>query len=81
MIDVKSERKTNLPKIVSDDTKISKQTIPYYKTDIYKVSRILKGLQYISQYNVVRSWNDNVLKERDGRKLLENLLQIGTTKR
>lgn len=81
MIDVKSERKTNLPKIVSDDTKISKQTIPYYKTDIYKASRILKGLQYISQYNVVRSWNDNVLKERDGRKLLENLLQIGTTKR
>ena len=36
----------------------SKETVYVESTEMYKISRIIKGLQYTTKYNVVRLWND-----------------------
>lgn len=44
-------------------------------TTIYEVSNILKTFQYTTQFNVIRSWNDNFLNEvsvENGRLLIES---------
>ncbi|KFZ26378.1 MAG: hypothetical protein KQ78_01319 [Candidatus Izimaplasma bacterium HR2] len=57
---------------------ISKSTIHSVKTEIYKFSRIAKGLQYLSQIKVIRIWNDNLMEKRsedvDSRVLITDLI-------
>lgn len=38
----------------------SKETVYVKSTEMYKISRIIKGLQYTTKYNVVRLWNDTM---------------------
>lgn len=32
-------------------------------TEMYKISRILKGLQFTTKHNIVRLWNDALIKK------------------
>ena len=40
---------------------ISKKTTFVESTEIYRISRIIKGLQYTTKYNIVRLWNDTIV--------------------
>ena len=64
--------------LVLQKNEITRTCIEERDTYIYKVSRIIKGLQYTSNYNIVRLWNDNLLEKNlkgtAGRLILESLL-------
>ena len=64
--------------LVLQKNEITRRCIEERDTYIYKVSRVIKGLQYTSNYNIVRVWNDNLLekklKGKAGRLILESLL-------
>ena len=49
-------------------------------TEMYKVSRILKGLQFTTKYNIVRLWNDSIAgkaSEENGRLIVDDLINPG----
>ena len=51
----------------------------YYvdSTEMYKVSRILKGLQFTTKYNIIRLWNDNIIadpSEENGRLIVTSII-------
>ena len=64
--------------LIIQKNEITNKYIEVHDTYIYKVSRVIKGLQYTSNYNIVRLWNDNLLKKKlngkAGRLILESLL-------
>ena len=39
--------------------------IPQYvsETDIYKPSRAMRKMQYLQELNVIRNWDDNLIKK------------------
>ena len=44
---------------------------------MYKVSRIVKGLQFTTKYNIVRLWNDAIVAnatEENGRLIVSNII-------
>lgn len=46
-------------------------------TDMYKISRILKGLQFTTKYNIVRLWNDSIIadaSEENGRLIVLGII-------
>ncbi len=46
-------------------------------TEIYRASRVIKGLQFTTKYSIVRLWNDHILdvaSEENGRLIVTNLL-------
>ena len=58
---------------------ISKNTVLIKDTDMYKASRIIRSLQYTTNNNVVRLWNDNLLDTisiENGKKIVSGLLEI-----
>ena len=47
------------------------------KTDIYKISKIIKGLQLLTTKNVIRIWNDELVKEaneKNGKLIIKNII-------
>jgi len=59
------------------DNKISNKSISEYSTEMYKVSRVLKGLQFTTKYNVVRIWNDAFIgnpSEDNGRLIVQSII-------
>ena len=54
--------KTNILYNLCCQEQISNETIYYNSTDIYKISRIIKNLQYVLDSNIVRLWNDDFFK-------------------
>jgi hypothetical protein len=45
--------------------------------EMYKISRILKGLQFTTKYNIVRLWNDNFVaesSEENGRLIVSGII-------
>ena len=56
-------------------------TNKFYVSDrsMYKLSRILRGLQFTTQYSVVRLWNDAVIEEaseENGKKIVSGFIDI-----
>jgi len=51
-----------LTTIGSKDMEIIKRTKKVCDTDIYRISRVFKGLEYTTNYNVVRFWIDRLLE-------------------
>lgn len=49
----------NLPTIIYD-SKIYEKAIYVESTEMYRISRIIKGLQYTTKYNIVRLWNNRI---------------------
>lgn len=62
-------RDSNLP--------VSKHKTYVGSTEMYKVSRILKGLQFTTKYNIVRLWNDAIVadaSEENGRLIVSGII-------
>lgn len=62
--------------------KLSKRTEYVESTEMYRVSRILKGFQYTTNKNVIRIWNDDLVdkvSEENGREILSNLMLLNET--
>lgn len=62
-------RDSNLP--------VSKHKTYEDSTEMYKVSRILKGLQFTTKYNIVRLWNDAIVadaSEENGRLIVSGII-------
>lgn len=60
---------TNLP-VIKSRTYVD-------STEMYRVSRILKGLQFTTKYNVVRLWNDTIAGEaskENGRLIVSGII-------
>ena len=56
---------------------INTKTVFDENTDIYRISRIMKGLQYTTQNNIIRLWNPNLVNEvssRNGRLIVTSLI-------
>ena len=63
--------------ILNDKLKITSKTTLVEDTSIYKVSKIIKSFQYITQNNIIRNWNDNVVNApsiENGRLLIESIV-------
>jgi hypothetical protein len=63
--------------VFNSNSTISDKTIYVESTEMYRVSRILKGLQFTTKYNIVRLWNDsfvgNPSKEK-GKLIASNII-------
>ena len=72
------DNKDNRSVIVSkNNLKISNGVIFVEDTSMYRVSRILKGLQFTTKYNVVRLWNDTIIgdpSEEKGRLIVSGII-------
>ncbi len=64
--------------IISNKNALITENKRYYgETDIYRISRILKGLQFTTKYNVVRLWNDAIIadaSEQNGKLIVSNII-------
>ena len=49
--------------IYNQNLSVTKKRTYVDSTEMYKISRILKGLQFTTKYNIVRLWNDNFVAE------------------
>ena len=79
-IDKKSERSL----ISYGDGSLSAHKECIESTAMYSMSRIIKGLQFITNYNVIRVWNDEIALEassENGKVLVSNMLNGPKTKR
>lgn len=59
------------------DDQTSNKTKPVYSTEMYKISRILNGLQYTTKYNIVRIWSDALIQEiseESGRLIVSSII-------
>ena len=62
---------------LNNDLVISKDVLFVESTEMYKISRILKGLQFTSKHNIVRLWNDALIKkasEENGRMIVSGII-------
>lgn len=66
------ESESNLIPIFNRNLPVLKNKILVTSTEIYKISRIIKGLQFTIKYNVVRLWNDSLATDasEDNGKLI-----------
>lgn len=63
--------------IFSNNFALSKDRIYVGDTEMYRISRILKGLQFTTRYNIVRLWNDAIAtnaSEENGRLIVSSLI-------
>lgn len=63
--------------IYNSKEKISDKKVYVSSTEIYRVSRIIKGLQYVIKYNVVRIWSDEFLEkssEENGKLIVSSII-------
>ena len=59
------------------DSTISTETTFVSSTEMYRISRIIKGLQFITKYNVIRGWSDEIASEasaENGKQLVRSML-------
>ena len=63
--------------VMAKNLPISKKTNYVDSTEIYKISKIVKGLQYTTKYNIVRLWNDAIVadaSEENGRLIVSDII-------
>lgn len=66
-----------------DNNTITDEAICVTSTEMYSVSRIIKKLQYTTEYSIVRSWNDSLVSEsskENGRLIVSNVVNYEKTK-
>ena len=74
---IKYESNENSISLYNENFLLSREYIYVNSTEIYKISRIIKGLQYITKYNIVRIWNDYLadkVAEANGKLLVQNII-------
>lgn len=73
---LENERNNNLVVLNHNLRESNKKTfVP--ETDMYKISRILKGFQYTTKNNIVRLWNDTIVSnstKESGRLIVRGLI-------
>ena len=75
MID--SEKGTTLPAICGSNLPVSGNKYYVDDTSMYRVSRILKGLQFTTKYNIVRLWSDAMVgdpSEERGKLIVSGII-------
>ena len=75
MIGQESER--NALVLYNKNLPITKNRQYVDSTEMYKVSRILKGLQFTTKYNIVRLWNDAIVadaSEENGKLIVSGII-------
>lgn len=75
-----SKNKNALQK-VEKETAISKDVEYVYSTEMYRISKIIKSLQYTINYNVVRLWNDSLVNEcseKAGKIIVNEIINPGS---
>ena len=68
--------------IFRDQLKIKNNPVHVTSTAIYKVSRIIKGLQYTTKYNIVRIWNDSIVNDvsvENGKLIVSGIIESVAT--
>lgn len=67
--------------LVTTDQKLDKNTVFVPETDMYRVSRIIKGLQFTTNFNVIRLWNfamADEVSEESGRLIVSGIINPDT---
>lgn len=62
---------------VDNNLPITNKTVYVGSTEMYKISRILNGLQFTTKYNVVRLWSDAFISgpsEENGRMIVSGII-------
>lgn len=63
--------------LITIDQKLDKKTVFVPETDMYRVSRIIKGLQFTTNFNVIRLWNyamADEISEESGRLIVSGII-------
>ena len=63
--------------VYNGNLSVSKSRTYVDSTEMYKISRILKGLQFTTKYNIVRLWNDAIVadaSEENGRLIVQGII-------
>ncbi|MCR4661219.1 MAG: hypothetical protein K5765_04355 [Clostridia bacterium] len=63
--------------IVNENLPITNSKKFVESTEMYRVSRILKGLQFTTKYNIIRLWNDTIIgdsSEEKGRLIVSGII-------
>ena len=71
------ESEQNALVLYNKNLPISKNRKYVDSTEMYKVSRILKGLQFTTKYNIVRLWNDAIVadaSEKNGKLIVSGII-------
>ena len=75
------ESQNNSLILYEPQNKISDLTVAVYDTEMYRISRILNGLQYTTKYNIVRIWSDTMIQdvsEESGRLIVSSIINPDT---
>lgn len=73
---LENERNNNLV-VLNHNLKENDKKIFVPETDMYRISRILKGFQYTTKNNIVRLWNDTIVSnstKESGRLIVSGLI-------
>lgn len=68
--------------IIGTGIELDRRTVFVPETDMYRVSRIIKGLQYTTQFNVIRLWNYSIAddaSEEAGRLIVSGIINPDST--
>lgn len=63
--------------IMKENNVVNKKSTPLESIEMYKISRIIKGLQYIFNNNIIRLWSDELAataSKENGRILVSNII-------
>ena len=72
-----NENSNNSLIVAKTNSPVIKSKIYVDSTEMYKVSRILKGLQFTTKYSIVRLWNDTIAGEssvENGRLIVRGII-------
>ncbi len=71
------DKNNNALVVANTNLTVTKSRTYVDSTEMYKVSRILKGLQFTTKYNIVRLWNDTIVgeaSEENGRLIVSGII-------
>ena len=75
---IANQKKTGMElTIYNQDLPIQDARVYICDTSMYKISRLLKGLQFTTKYNIVRLWNDEFVSEtseENGRLIVSGII-------
>lgn len=81
-IEIKNDNK-NSPQIINRDMIDDEKSTFVADTEIYRISKIIKELQYTTEYNIVRKWNDDIASsssKENGKIIINGLLDSNPKK-
>ena len=74
---LKSIVNNNCNPLIAIKDSITSNKIYFSDTEMYKISKILRNLQFTTKYNIVRIWNDSIVSncsEESGKLLVSNII-------